>query len=136
MPLQVDGPTRGYKRLANKVLASIILHRKLMGMVDWDIVVTFGEIPDTKDKKGVAMQTVAEPQYYKISLDIDLDSLHESDIHTYVRHEFLHALVWLYSNLVEQLLPKRTAEAVREIEERVTTDLENMPLWEILYRKK
>jgi hypothetical protein len=127
--LQVDGLTKGHKRLANKVLASITKHRDLMGMESWDIIVHFGEIKGS----DMAMQTVAEPQYYKIMLDVDLDALHEVEIDTYVRHEFIHAFVWLYSNLVENLLGKRHAEAVREIEERVTTDMER---WPLLYKMR
>ncbi len=131
MPLQVDGNTRGRKRLANKVLASIKKHRDLFGMQGWDIVITFKEV-----EGDMCMETVAEPEYYKTMIDVDLRGLVESDIDLYVRHELLHAILWMYTNLAESLAPSRHKKLLGGMEERLVTDIERMPFWDILYKAK
>jgi hypothetical protein len=107
-----------------------------MGLQGWDIFVEFGEIKGKGNDAEMAMETFAEPEYYKTTLTVDLSRLHEIDINTYVRHEFLHTILWLYTHAAEELCVKKAQGTVLKLEERVVSDLERMPLWEMLYKMR
>jgi hypothetical protein len=112
-------------------LASIKKHRDLLGLEGWDIIVSFEEV-----EGNMCMQTSAEPEYYKVSIDVDLRGLNDSDIDLYVRHELLHAVLWMYTHLAENLAGRKNRKLIRGMEERLVTDLERMPFWEILYKAR
>jgi hypothetical protein len=113
--------------LADQVLASLRHHLGLMGLDAWDIKILWTAIPGQ-----YAMQTNAEPEYYKATIEVDLDDLKPEAISSYIRHELFHIILWQYTEAATSFALKRTKTTLNRLEERTVSDLERMPLWESL----
>lgn len=118
------------KTRERKIQALVKKFTQLIGLERWDIKVQFCEMNDAK------ATCEADPEYFKATIKFDLTSFPEDEDRDYVVHELLHCLVWVLSGPADALaktLPepgdKFGKEVIREAEERLTSLLEQMPVW-------
>ena len=116
-----------------RVLKLVKHYQRLLGLDRWTIKVHFGEIADAK------ATCEAEPEYTKATIRFDLESFPEEEDHEYIIHELLHCHVWVLSGLASAFISampgpadKVAKEMLREAEERLTSLLEKMPVWDEL----
>lgn len=112
---------------SRQVVARITELAQLMGLGSWEIKIDWHSVEGT-----FTMETTAEPEYYKVTISIDLPKLEYEDIDAYLRHELLHAILWQYTETAEALALKKAKSTIRKLEERTVSDLERMPLWDKL----
>ena len=127
---------RGDKKdlpFAKKVIASVELHQKLLGLEDWYGYLVFGKVEE--EDGGEGMETECWPQYKKFEITVDVDTFSTSQeyLHHYVRHECFHVLLWSYFGMALDLCYKNAQKVLRKQEESAIRDLEHMPLWDKLY---
>jgi len=117
-----------YKDIGQEVLDCLALHEQLLGLTDWTIKVFWKPVED-----HYVMETVAQPEYYKAHISVDLPELEREHIAEYVRHELFHVLMWHYTEAINSFLHEDYVPHVEKLEERVVSDLERLPLWEKIY---
>jgi hypothetical protein len=119
--------------LAKEIICSVKLHQKLMGLEDWYGHVIFKKVEE--EDGGDTMETECWPHYRKFELTVDLESVavKKEYINHYVRHEFIHVLIWGFFDIAGELCYKRTEGALRKLEENTIYALEHMPLWDLVY---
>lgn len=120
---------KGKKEIQDKIISYIEIYSKMIGIGGWDIVVGFKKLG--VDELG---QCEAEVEYYRTVVTFDSVKLEEKDdtkIRKTVIHELLHCLVWQLAEVATHLAPNEHKEFIQSFEERVTTDLERMPVWNL-----
>ena len=132
--LEVRGDRKN-EPFAKKVIASVELHQKLLGLEDWYGHLVFGKVEF--EDGGEGMETECWPQYRKFEITVDVDTFAKSQeyLNHYVRHECLHVLLWSYFGMAGDLCYKNAEKALRKQEETAIYDLEHMPLWDLIYEK-
>ena len=101
----------------------------LFGLASWEIEVYVQAPNDDSEAK-----TYGEPEYRRGRLVFTLEDIAEEQIDRYVRHEVSHLVTWPLCHVAYFLAgeDKSQQEMVRLALERVTTDLEIAPFWELL----
>ena len=115
----------GLEPLAEQVMASLKDYEQRLGLTQWWITVTWGPC-------DAVMSTFCEPEYYEADITVDLTKLPAQYVDEYARHELFHVLVWMYTSVAEGLATVREKAILRKLEERMVSDLEQMPIWENL----
>lgn len=115
------------------IVKSLQWHAKVLGLDRWDIGVGWRKV----DGGNYAMECEAEWEYYKADIFIDLSRAVEGKIKyldEYIRHELLHAIVWPLGQMAEKLaLGSEGIQGIATmLEERVVSDLERAPFWDLL----
>lgn len=122
-----------YQTLQNVILGLVELYGPLMGLHEWKIKVKFAEV--NAEDAGIGADCVAEPEYYNAEITFYLGNLAEREVDelpAFVRHEMLHILMWPFGQLVNALTNNSFEKAFTLVDERVTSDLERMPIWELV----
>jgi hypothetical protein len=103
-------------------------YRRLLGLERWDIAIVFDD--RMEDRANCA----ADPEYFEATVKFNLERIEDGDEECYVRHELLHCILWPLCHCADFLARENRVanEMVRLANERVTSCLERMPLWEQL----
>lgn len=122
--------------LAQKIIASVKLHQRLLGLEDWYGHLHFAKVEP--EDGGEGMETECWPQYKKFEITADVDVFRNSPeyIHHYVRHECMHILLWNYFGFAQDMCYKNAQKALAKNEEGAIYLLEHMPLWSKVYDEK
>lgn len=118
-----------HKKAYQTIKRSLKKYIVLMGMDRWTIIVSWGKIADGYGAEA----SLTDWAYYKVKFKFDLKTMNEdiASIDEYVRHELFHAMLSPLTQTARALLKGESGPrlALYNLEERVATDLENMPLW-------
>lgn len=111
------------------IMESLRYYLPRMGMQNWYIWIKYENVDDT-----YCMETESQAAYYKAILSIDIKQLDDKFIPEYIRHELFHALSGMYTDAALALCKedKGLTEILSELEERLATDFEQMPIWDRL----
>jgi hypothetical protein len=105
-------------------------YAKLLGVNRWyqSVKILFDD--QMEDRASCS----ADPEYLEAVVRFNLDRITEGEEEAFIRHELLHCLVWPLCHTSDFLAGDNAAanEMVRLANERVTSWLEHMPLWEQL----
>ena len=134
----VDMPAWGeqYKDLAEAILSLVAYYRTVLGLEHWDIKVHLKEICETD--ATTAADCGAEPEYYAADVTFYLAILAERPVEElpgFVRHELLHVWLWPLATMANDLTENKFEKVVMRLDERVTSDLERMPVWDLLWEE-
>lgn len=103
---------------------------KLMGLDKWTIILRPMNLTKEEADDGWQAETDAETEYYRAVIDIFIPNVPEDEADRVARHELLHVMTSNYFGIVESLTYKNSKKAIRKLEERITTELETMPIWQ------
>ena len=119
--------------LSHKIVNSMDRHIRLLGLEHWSFEIRW-ESPLEGGRYGA--ETRASPEYYDATVTFDLDviAVRSDQVDQYVRHELIHCIVWPLAEAGQLLAgdSEGARELIGRIEERVTSDLERLPLWDKL----
>jgi hypothetical protein len=118
-----------YPKYALRIKFLCRKYRKLLELEDWEIDVSFHDImrnsKGVPDKNPKGAECDAEPKYYQAQLKFYLETLNEGEkydeLDDYIRHEFLHIIVWNMGLLAQQF-----ARCIHEDVDDICADAEEL----------
>jgi hypothetical protein len=132
MEIEVTTPIpEGCKDKHTQLINTFQYYGKWMGMDSWNIRITYATVDN-----NYVMETEQRSEYYGLYITVDLQVIQESQMKEYVRHELFHGLMGIYAEAVDAVAGPKARKALHILEERVTSDLERMPLWDILEKTR
>lgn len=115
-------------REEQRVYRRVLYYRRLMGLLGWEVRVSFG----TDEEESLGKAHVAN-QYKEVDLTLDLKAHKEPDrnIDGTIRHELAHALLGPLSAFTMNLCKKdkMLLNMLDEVEDEVATHIERMKVW-------
>jgi len=122
-----------YTAMADSVVENVIMRAQDMSLVDWQIVVTFEDLPTTSGIH-VTARTSASPAYYTARIVFDLEAI--GNLGDWLRdevivHELAHVMSWEFVDLLLQA--ERTDSALiptlYRASEQLATRIARMYVW-------
>jgi len=122
-------PANPKKITEKRILRAVEYYVPLIGLEDWTLKVLFDPTIDA------AASCEADEEYRSAKLCFNIPKMKENNepVARTVRHELLHCLTWPQTQVMGFLAKTKPAqEMARLAEERSTTWLECMPVWDMI----
>lgn len=126
-----DRPTGEAAELAREFEKWLRFYVPLMGLSDWIIEIQYGSL--SEDSEGYTIECLPQWHYKRARMVVDLSSkelAREGQMPRFARHELFHLVLNTITDPVGFLAPEAALKLLDQLEESVTTHLENMPLWD------